>query len=73
MPRRTRTRRPDYDWDLSTFAALAQSSGAVGIELFTVGRALTLIRQRGEILTWLDATQTPGAAVQVAIGMHVVP
>ena len=73
MARATRQRRPDYDWDLGAFNILAFSAGTSGGAMFIANRSLTVVRSRGEVLTWLDATSAPGIFVQVAMGLYVVP
>ena len=55
---------------------LGQAATSNGIELLQLGEPLaaaTVMRTRGQIAVWFDATPAAGDAVHVAIGMHVVP
>ena len=62
-------------WQNSQGANLAQSAGSVAAIAFaTVGTLpVTLLRLRGEFLSWLDAAGAPGEVVQVNAGIIFVP
>jgi len=61
-------------WDLSQGVFVALSAGSAATTFITAGTApVTLMRLRGEVLISLDATQAPGAGVQVTWGIHRVP
>jgi len=72
MPRRS-GRPNDYTWRLGTVSHLALSSGTISATILVGDRRETLVRTRGEVLIWMDASGTIGDLVQVGWGLLVVP
>ena len=65
-------RRSDLRWTLGTFTSAALSAGsAQAVILSTSVQSVTLMRTRGELLVYMDSTQTPGNLLLVACGMLV--
>ena len=74
MARRREGRRTDYTWQDSQLALLAVAAGTpTAGQIFSVNLSSTLVRVRGEVLAWLDATPAAGDAVVVGCGMRVAP
>ena len=73
MPRgRThRAGRPnDYDWELATGSGALPVATILQFEAFTSETAETLVRFRGDVVLWLDATgATIGDLVVIAYGV----
>ena len=55
---------------------LAQSGGLIATNLYQFGDqedAVTVMRTRGQLLIYLDGAPAAGVAVNVGVGVHVVP
>ena len=61
-------------WSGFNGTANALTAGTLG-SLAIVAEAVpeTIMRTRGNLVAWMDGTQAPGPATQVAVGMIVVP
>ena len=76
MARQRSSGRPnDYDWTIARGSDLNRASGAiVQFEAFLSQSAETLMRLRGEVLMWLDSTNSaPGDVLAVAWGLIRAP
>ncbi len=73
--RRSSGRPNDYDWELSRMTSLATPVGTISqTEMFLSDTAETLVRVRGEVVVWLDATgSTIGDMMQFAWGLLRAP
>ncbi len=62
-------------WTYGSFSTLVVVAGTpVAVEVFSAQHLTeTLMRTRGEFLTWLDGAPTPGDAVAFGMGLIVVP
>ena len=71
----SRGRPNDYDWEGVTTTSLALSSAVVTeAQIFTADSSETLMRTRGELLVWMDASgSTAGDAAVVGCGLIVAP
>jgi len=71
---RGRGRAPNLHW---TGFAQTVAAFAAGTSAFTISPAShgteTLIRTRGSLAAYLDATQTPGGLALISVGMVLVP
>ncbi len=73
MARRTK-KIDNVIWDLSTGGVGALSAGTSAILFASVGtQPTTLLRMRGQVLSYVDATQAPGGLVQLTMGIIKVP
>jgi len=55
-------------------SSLAQNAGSVGVTLNPAQHdPETLLRSRGNLLTFMDTTQTPAGLIDVGVGMILVP
>ena len=68
-----RRQKVDYTWSTGSASALALAAGSAGMTLFSSTDVSTIRRIRGEVLCWLDGAQASGPAVQVTMGMLLVP
>ena len=59
-------------WGGSNHSFLALGAGSAAQTFITDGTVETLLRIRGELVVWVDATQVPPKQVDVAVGMLVV-
>ena len=75
MARRRSGKKIDFvHWTGMAGASLAQSAGSVGVSLNPAQHEPeTLMRLRGTWSCYLDGTQAPGALIDVAIGVVLVP
>ena len=65
-------RRADLRWTLGTTSFLALAAGNSSDTVVSAGTtSQTIMRVRGEILSWLDGTLGPGAAIIVALGLLI--
>ena len=69
----SRGRKNDYDWEGVTTLSLAlAASGVTTAVVFLADQSETLVRMRGEVLVWLDASgSAQGDACVVACGLIV--
>jgi len=75
MARRRSGKKIDFThWRASLLSSANQVAGSVGI-LASLAQHLpeTLLRTRGNLLSWLDLAQNPGTAVFVTAGLILVP
>ncbi len=72
---RSRSRKIDnLRWVGFDNGATALAAGSVGGTMLTSSAlADTIMRTRGNLIAWLDGTESPGTAVDVAVGMALVP
>ena len=70
-----RTKKIDYThWTGFSGSTLVFSAGVVGLTVATAAhQPETLLRTRGEIVVYPDATQGPGALAVIDVGMILVP
>jgi len=55
-----------------TFHAL--SAGSLGLEIASESTVKdTIMRTRGQLVCWVDATQEPPVSAIVSVGLHIVP
>ncbi len=75
MARRRGGKKIDFThWTPASGEFLAFSAGAVGrLMLAAQHEPETILRTRGNLLAYIDGTQTPGALTLVAVGMVLVP
>ncbi len=77
MARRRRSgKKIDFvHWDGTRGVALTLSAGSAGQLIAAAGlqKPETLMRTRGNVLVFVDATAVPGTMVEVGLGLHVVP
>jgi len=75
MARRREGRKIDnLRWNRAHGSALALSAGTAAVALISVTTLPeTIMRIRGNVLTYLDATQAPGGLVLVSMGIIKVP
>ncbi len=71
--RRNSGRPSDYDWVLATVVFPALSAGTIAATAFTANTPLTIMRIRGELLVYVDATQAPGGLASIGAGLIVKP
>ncbi len=60
-------------WTAKNINFAAQAAGSVAATLFTPTDRSTLLRMRGTVTGWADATQAPGKSVFVTMGIILVP
>ncbi len=61
-------------WTVGAISVLAGGAGSFARTVLAAQHLPeTLLRSRGELVTWLDAAQAPGTIVQVTCGMILVP
>jgi len=73
MPRRS-GRAPNVHWTNFSGGVLALSAGTTAILALAAQHGTeTLMRMRGNLAAWLDATQAPGGFAQIGVGMILVP
>jgi len=75
MPRRRSGKKIDFThWTGTSIARLAQSAGSVAGTMFVAGHEPeTILRMRGNLLSYMDATPVPGVLLDVAAGLVLVP
>ena len=64
-------RATDYRWTLGRDTSLALASGSDQGTILAAPTvsSVTLMRQRGEVLIWMDGTPVPGAAIRFGVGL----
>ncbi len=72
---RSRTKKIDFlSWGAFNRVQLVVASGSVaGTMLSSSTTPFTLMRQRGNLLAFVDGVTLPGALVTISMGMHLVP
>ncbi len=75
MVRRRSGRKIDFThWTNFSVTQLAQSAGAVGIMVAAATHEPeTLLRTRGNLLSFLDGSLAPGRLVEIVVGLILVP
>ena len=75
MARRRSGKKIDFThWTGGNIARLAFGAGTIAGEMFSaLHEPETLLRLRGNLLGYMDAEQAPGALVDVAVGLILVP
>ena len=63
----------DYTWARGNFAATGLSAGSQGGTLFSTTERSTMVRLRGEVLVFIDASSAPGKLVDISMGIIKVP
>ncbi len=75
MARRRSGKKIDFThWSGFSAAALTMSAGSVGVLAVSAQHLPeTLLRTRGNLVSWLDGAQAPGTTVSVSCGLILVP
>ncbi len=61
-------------WEGFAGGALALAAGTAGVNVISAANnPYTLMRTRGQLVAWIDGTEAPAVAVDVAVGMVVMP
>jgi len=74
MPRRSGRKIDFVHWTRMAASFLAQSAGTIAVNVSAAQHdPETLLRIRGNLLSFVDTTQAPGGLANVGIGMIMVP
>ncbi len=75
MPRRRSGKKIDFvHWTPITGTIAAQAAGTAAVNMLPANHEPeTLMRIRGNLLCYLDATQAPGGLAQISVGLIAVP
>ena len=75
MPRRRAGKKIDFThWTGFNGTFAAQASGSLALNIGAAQHeSETLLRTRGSLVAWIDGLEAPAVAVQVSIGMLIVP